>query len=613
MGCHNANYCITTKISNQLVSFVKMNSRQKKYFLFITIFLLIAITIWILSRTNTTALNPKVSNKLSGIYMDSLLLEGPKKAEVTLNKFKNTNFEDLTKEERTTFSTYKIIIFLEKNELDSIPYYTNEALNNAAEIKDDRIQSRLYYTLGSYYRLIGDYSKSLEYSLKGLSFTTVNSKEKVDLYNNLGGIYFELDDYDLALDYLQKSYQGATSLKDIKRTAVGYANIGNVYLLTENYIPAKNNLRHSCLYFEKVNDTVNIIKSLTSISKIELMQNNFAAALSYLDQAKDLSLNTEVNVQLALVYQHYGNAYGGKKEYQTAIDYYNKAYKLSDENQIARDKMNALDGLARNYNKLQKFKQANESLNQYYHLKDSIYGVKVRQKIEELKWSTVINDQKLKNELLYKEVETERLNKSNLTKTYIIIIVIILLIVVFLWMLYKNNKKSLQIANLSNDLLTDKITADTNLKLIQEVQFQQELETRNKELISLNILILAKNKIFNDIDSIIEYGGRNFEETLFQLKNIIKSNRNQENDWEKFKNVFETVHPDFFKTIKDKFPQLSKTEIRVCTYIKMNMPSTEICEMLNINQNSLNKGRYRIRKKLDLLGTEDLDEFVKSW
>ncbi len=590
-----------------------MSSSLKKYLLYLAISLLIVITVFMLNRTNTVPLNPIASTKLSGIHMDSLLLQGSKNAEVTLNKFKNTNFDDLTKEERTTFSTYKIIIFLEKNELDSIPYYTNEALNNAAEIKNDRIQSRLYYTLGSYYRLIGDYSKSLEYSLKGLSFTPENSKEKIDLYNNLGGIYFELDDYDLALDYLQKSYQGATSLKDIKRTAIGYANIGNVYLITENYIPAKNNLRHSCLYFEKVNDTVNMIKSLTSISKIELMQHNFAAALSYLDQAKDLSLNTEVNAQLALVFQHYGNAYGGKKEYQTAIDYYNKAYKLSDENQIARDKMNALDGLARNYNKLQKYKEANESLNQYHHIKDSIYGVKVRQKIEELKWSTVIHDQKLKNELLYKEVETEKLNKSNLTKTYIIIIVIILLIVVFLWMLYKNNKKSLQIANLSNDLLSDKIEAETNLKLIQEVQFQQELEIRNKELISLNILILAKNKIFNDIESIIENGGRNFEETLFELKNIIKSNRNQENDWEKFKNVFESVHPDFFKTIKDKFPQLSKTEIRVCTYIKMNMPSTEICEMLNINQNSLNKGRYRIRKKLDLLGTEDLDEFVKSW
>ncbi len=590
-----------------------MSSSLKKYLLYLAISLLIVITVFMLNRTNTVPLNPIASTKLSGIHMDSLLLQGSKNAEVTLNKFKNTNFDDLTKEERTTFSTYKIIMFLEKNELDSIPYYTNEALNNAAEIKNDRIQSRLYYTLGSYYRLIGDYSKSLEYSLKGLSFTPENSKEKIDLYNNLGGIYFELDDYDLALDYLQKSYQGATSLKDIKRTAIGYANIGNVYLITENYIPAKNNLRHSCLYFEKVNDTVNMIKSLTSISKIELMQHNFAAALSYLDQAKDLSLNTEVNAQLALVFQHYGNAYGGKKEYQTAIDYYNKAYKLSDENQIARDKMNALDGLARNYNKLQKYKEANESLNQYHHIKDSIYGVKVRQKIEELKWSTVIHDQKLKNELLYKEVETEKLNKSNLTKTYIIIIVIILLIVVFLWMLYKNNKKSLQIANLSNDLLSDKIEAETNLKLIQEVQFQQELEIRNKELISLNILILAKNKIFNDIESIIENGGRNFEETLFELKNIIKSNRNQENDWEKFKNVFESVHPDFFKTIKDKFPQLSKTEIRVCTYIKMNMPSTEICEMLNINQNSLNKGRYRIRKKLDLLGTEDLDEFVKSW
>ncbi|SFJ88443.1 Tetratricopeptide repeat-containing protein [Myroides guanonis] len=591
-----------------------MSLMFKKILLFPSVFLLVAIAFvgCINNDKDLGILNNNTETISFFKEMDSLLDNNIYDAEKRLKKIEK-GVDSLSNEELAYFYNFKIALHLKNDDFDSIPYYVNRAFSYDVEPESKDLQIRLNYNLGKYYRFTGDYSKSLEYTLKGLALSEGYKEKQIELYNNLGGIYFELSDFDLAMTYLKKSYDLAVETNDTRKTAIAYANLGNVYVLTGRIDEARNSLLDSYLYFEKIQDTVNIIKSLTSRSRVELLENNFDASIKFLSEAKELSLQTKDEAQLGLIYQHLGNVYRAKKQYEESIAYYKKAYAISDKKNVARDKMNALEGLSVNYNSQNKYKEANENLVKFYHIRDSIYGVKVRQKVEEFKWTKALDEQKFENDLLSKKIETEKLSKSNLTKTYIIIIILILMVIVFIWMLYQNNKKSLSISNLTNERLTDKIASEEILKRVQEERFQEELELRNKELISLNILILAKNKIFNEIENTIINEGGNPKNLLTELKNVIKLNRNQEHDWEKFKDVFEKTHPEFFEVIRTSYPQLSKTEIRVCSYIKINMPSTEICAMLNINQDSLNKTRYRIRKKLELQKSDDLDEFVKAW
>lgn len=544
--------------------------------------------------------------------IDSLIKNNVYEASERLKSIEK-ELDSLNNKELAYFYSFKIATYLKKEDLDSIPYYSNKALLIAKKLKNEDLETRLDYSMGMYYRIVGDYAKSLEFTLKGISLTDKFKERQVDLYNNLGGIYFELNDFELAFNYLRKAHNIAVEINDIKRIAKAYANLGSVYLMTGKYDDARKNISESYLYFSKVKDTANIIKSLTSWSRMEVLENNFELSTQYLDRAKELSLLTKEEVQLGLIYQHFGNVSRAEKRYNDAVKYYQKAYEISNKNNIARDKMNALEGLSLNFKLLNRYKESSESLMHFYHIRDSIQGIKVRQTIEALKWSKEVDDQKFENELLYKKIETEKLNRLNLTKTYIIIIVVVLAVVFFIWMLYQNKKKNLNISNLNYERLSDKLTFEENLSKAKEEQFRIEIDARNKELISLNILILAKNKIFNEIENVIVKGEGNSKEMLVELKNVVKLNRSQENDWEKFKNVFETVHPDFFENINNTYPQLSKTEVRVCSYIKIGMPSTEICGMLNINQESLNKTRYRIRRKLNLEKSENLDLFVQSW
>ncbi|MDX1471850.1 MAG: hypothetical protein R3213_10165, partial [Flavobacteriaceae bacterium] len=68
----------------------------------------------------------------------------------------------------------------------------------------------------------------------------------------------------------------------------------------------------------------------------------------------------------------------------------------------------------------------------------------------------------------------------------------------------------------------------------------------------------------------------------------------------------------FYKRLKQRFPKLSKTEERLCSLIRLRIDSKEIATLQNITLSSLNTSRYRLRKKLNLNGDQDLDDFIRS-
>ena len=52
--------------------------------------------------------------------------------------------------------------------------------------------------------------------------------------------------------------------------------------------------------------------------------------------------------------------------------------------------------------------------------------------------------------------------------------------------------------------------------------------------------------------------------------------------------------------LRVRYPQLSQTDLRMCVYIKLNLSTKEIAELMNISPRSVEMARYRLRKKLGL-------------
>ena len=56
---------------------------------------------------------------------------------------------------------------------------------------------------------------------------------------------------------------------------------------------------------------------------------------------------------------------------------------------------------------------------------------------------------------------------------------------------------------------------------------------------------------------------------------------------------------------------LSQTDLRLCVYIKLNLSTKEIAELMNIQPSSVEMARYRMRKKMDLDPSVDLRDILQ--
>ncbi|MEA3446274.1 MAG: LuxR C-terminal-related transcriptional regulator, partial [Bacteroidota bacterium] len=93
---------------------------------------------------------------------------------------------------------------------------------------------------------------------------------------------------------------------------------------------------------------------------------------------------------------------------------------------------------------------------------------------------------------------------------------------------------------------------------------------------------------------------------------VIKDNIDSDNDWQQFKLHFEEVHIGFFDNLKTNYPGLTQNELKLCAYLRINLSSKEIAQMLHNTSDTINKSRYRLRKKLNLSNEDDLIEFIRN-
>ncbi|MBW8361585.1 MAG: hypothetical protein K0M56_05285 [Kaistella sp.] len=80
-----------------------------------------------------------------------------------------------------------------------------------------------------------------------------------------------------------------------------------------------------------------------------------------------------------------------------------------------------------------------------------------------------------------------------------------------------------------------------------------------------------------------------------------------------FEIQMDELHQEFFKSLKERFPQLSIYDLRLCAYLKIGLHSKEMADILHVLPSSINVSRSRLRKKLNLRPDEDLFEFLNKF
>ncbi len=150
---------------------------------------------------------------------------------------------------------------------------------------------------------------------------------------------------------------------------------------------------------------------------------------------------------------------------------------------------------------------------------------------------------------------------------------------------------------------------------LQKKQLEADVEFKNKELATTTMHLVQRGKLLSKIgDELLPLVQQTTsKDTANDLKKVIRllnEAKKLDNDWEQFSIHFDHVHANFLSNLKDKYPNLSPSDLKLCAYLKLNLSSKEIAQLLNITSRAVEVSRYRLRKKLNLKPEVNLFDFL---
>ncbi len=172
---------------------------------------------------------------------------------------------------------------------------------------------------------------------------------------------------------------------------------------------------------------------------------------------------------------------------------------------------------------------------------------------------------------------------------------------------YKSQQKKI-IGQKQKELELVKLKKEQELIKLRNDQLEKENKDKSNELAASTMGIIKKNELLTQIKHQLLEIGKN--EALRPVIKIIDKNLNHKENWEMFKEAFEMVDGDFFKNLKDKHPNLSPNDLKLCAYLRLNLSSKEIAQLINISPKSVEVKRYRLRKKLALATNKNLTNYI---
>ncbi len=93
----------------------------------------------------------------------------------------------------------------------------------------------------------------------------------------------------------------------------------------------------------------------------------------------------------------------------------------------------------------------------------------------------------------------------------------------------------------------------------------------------------------------------------------LKAQLTNHEELETFQKIFESVHPDFTNRLLAEKPGLSNSDIKLATYIAMQMNNKQISRVMHIAYQSVLTARYRLRSRLNLPKDISLESYLRSF
>lgn len=305
---------------------------------------------------------------------------------------------------------------------------------------------------------------------------------------------------------------------------------------------------------------------------------------------------------LVLVYTYWGDilsALGrskeGEQKYIEALEISSKYNSHIDFSPLIYERLSCL------YLDKGNFEKAYENLNmakvldaQFFDSRSEInrplLEIKDQFRLEQERQLKIIQQQRLE--------QLEQADKiSFLQRTILLVGIIFLIIVGLIYVKYLRSKHKAE-----KELI--RRNKELEIKKAKEL-----LELKNKELATSALQLVEKDELFGELKDKIKGNQGKVDEK--ELNSFIRSiSVSSVSNWQEFKLRFTDVNESFYQNLTANYPQLTQSDHRICALIKLNLSSKDMARLLGISVESVHTTRYRLRKKMGLPRSANLEDFI---
>lgn len=541
-----------------------------------------------------------------------------------------------------THAYYSNIAFLYSQDIDMqlAEKYQIKAMemSQATSNRNDQFQDLSY--LGSLYYSKGEYKKAIDYYQKSLQIAKQLNNTNMISYvsTNLGSSYEKTGDLKAGVSLLYEGIELFQNRKDSVGIGIGYQNLGALMLKWNNYRDAKTYLKKALLCNQKLGLQNKVLTNTLDLAIVCLQNNEKDSCQFYLRSLKKqlphcnskklianyhcykalsilkfgsepsqavenakTALRTANSLQskplIALANLSLGKSYQKMDSLLLAKKFISTSWKAYKSMNLLYERANASKSLSLTYNKM------NEPDSAYYYLTETekIHS-EIRKRDQILALYKKDNDFTVQLTQKEKDLLTRK-NKQLFNRIFLIrsfYISLLLLLSGFLLFFRSKRNKKLRLLLHKKELAKEQLRQKYNLHQTNLIRSREQIQTKENTIRELKAQ-LQQNQL-----------SQSDPEEFNEIECLLSSRLSTEEDWDNYLQCFTKRNPYFISNLKNRYPDLSRNEIKIFLLTKLELTTREMAGILMISPSSVNTARYRLRKKINLEPSEKLEDIVSE-
>lgn len=494
---------------------------------------------------------------------------------------------------------------------DSSIYYYKKSIALNKEDKDTLNTINNLHDLSDLYAHILDYGNSYDGYWEALILAEKSKDDfsKARIYQALGWLYSFYDRDDEALQYfnnslkLAKTNKSKNRIKSLEFILSDYFSILNLYRVKGEFTLAKKYL-DSCNFTQKnINNTHKGYFVIAEAGYLDAIDKNYDSALTKLQEAND-HFKVKDPSYLIIINYLLGDVYRMKGDLPNSILYFEKSLDFSLKyTSHANYKIMTHEALSEVYASINNYQKAYQHAILGKNLYTKVFGKnsKNSQHLFEINDKYRMQKEKEK-EILNRQRIRELENEENVWLLKSILFSIIIFFIVLFGIVYVKNMRS-------NHIAEKKALAEKQKMKLQKNK--EILELKNKELTTSALQLIEKDTFIEKIKTNITDNKESVDVRI--INKMLKSIQGSpSSNWKEFEARFTAVNQSFYTNLKEKYPDLGQTDLKICALVKLNFSSKDMASLLGISFESVHTSRYRLRKKFNLDRNANLNEFINS-